>query len=658
MKGEPSVQPYIPQVADEHKPEVGQEFQTIEGAYAFYNRYAREAGFSVRLSNSRKRPGTGELIWKKIVCYKEGETNETYQKKFKYAVARSGERTRGIVRVGCKAKLTLVKRNPPLWTVSKFVEEHNHELATPSKVHLLRSHSRLSSAKETSVRRSSDENVSTSKKARVTGIEHGADTERDIRNCKAELYEGELREEVMQIDGETLIELFVLEREKNHGFYFGFEKDKEDRLVRCFWVDPYSRRSYTFFGDVVAFDTVYNTNKYGMIFAQFTGFNHHGQVTMLGCGLLCDETTESFVWLFNQWMNAMSKVVPQMIVTDQVPAISKAVAQVLPKTFQRYGLWHILYQFSEKINPLISVENYHLLRNIILNSETIEEFERSWRGKIQKNKLEDNDWLCQLYEERGRWVPIYVKHMFAAEVSSSQATESCHSFLERRISKKHSLMDFIIRFNRALQQQRYEELMADHYDINEQPLLQSMWPIEKQMARVYTRKVFQSFQDEIFESSACIINNLCEDEVSVSYAVQTFEECSSKSQKLVYNKLSDFVSCSCQQFEYKGIPCRHMLTYFRIKQFLQLPTQYILQRWTKGAKNGPLWEKSGGEIKSFQSRSLMSRHAKLSQLFSTVIDDASLTEEGTNVLLNMLEDIQSRVKKINMGNGVEHVSTR
>ena len=72
--------------------------------------YAREAGFSARMANSKKRPGTDELIWKKFVCYKEGETDDNYQKKIKHAIQRSGERNRGIIRVGCEAKLTMVRR--------------------------------------------------------------------------------------------------------------------------------------------------------------------------------------------------------------------------------------------------------------------------------------------------------------------------------------------------------------------------------------------------------------------------------------------------------------------------------------------------------------------------------------------------------------------
>lgn len=74
MEEESSGQACTPQVAEECKPKVGQEFETIEAAYAFYSTYGREAGFSARMNNSKKRPGTNKLVWKQIVCYKEGET--------------------------------------------------------------------------------------------------------------------------------------------------------------------------------------------------------------------------------------------------------------------------------------------------------------------------------------------------------------------------------------------------------------------------------------------------------------------------------------------------------------------------------------------------------------------------------------------------------
>ena len=44
-----------PDVAYEKKFKVKQEFKSIEEVFSFYNAYARECGFSARMSNSKKR---------------------------------------------------------------------------------------------------------------------------------------------------------------------------------------------------------------------------------------------------------------------------------------------------------------------------------------------------------------------------------------------------------------------------------------------------------------------------------------------------------------------------------------------------------------------------------------------------------------------------
>ncbi|XP_022889105.1 protein FAR1-RELATED SEQUENCE 5-like [Olea europaea var. sylvestris] len=108
------------------------------------------------------------------------------------------------------------------------------------------------------------------------------------------------------------------------------------------------RLAYKEFGDVVTFDTTYLTNKYDMSFVPFVGVNHHGQSTLLGCGLLSNEDTETFVWLFRTWLQCMYGEAPQAIITDQDRAMQNAIEIVFPQTKHRWCLWHILKKLLEK----------------------------------------------------------------------------------------------------------------------------------------------------------------------------------------------------------------------------------------------------------------------------------------------------------------------
>lgn len=132
------------------------------------------------------------------------------------------------------------------------------------------------------------------------------------------------------------------------GFYFSMDLDEESRPKNVFWADYRCWQSYKEFGDVVTFDTRYLTNKYDMPFALFVCVNHHGQSTLLGCGLLSNEDTGTFVWLFKTWLQCMYGKAPNGILTDQDRVMQNAIEIVFPNIKHRWCLWHILKKIPEK----------------------------------------------------------------------------------------------------------------------------------------------------------------------------------------------------------------------------------------------------------------------------------------------------------------------
>ncbi|XP_042979910.1 protein FAR-RED IMPAIRED RESPONSE 1-like [Carya illinoinensis] len=68
-----------------------------------------------------------------------------------------------------------------------------------------------------------------------------------------------------------------------------------------------------------------------MPFAPFVGVNHHGQSILLGAGLISSEDTETFVWLFETWLQCMDGIALKAIITDQDRVIN-AIALVFPNT--------------------------------------------------------------------------------------------------------------------------------------------------------------------------------------------------------------------------------------------------------------------------------------------------------------------------------------
>ncbi|KAL5810893.1 hypothetical protein ACOSQ4_027461 [Xanthoceras sorbifolium] len=57
-------------VNDDRKPNLHQEFVNLDDVHAFYNIYAKEASFSVRLGSSKKSKDTNVIERKEYLCYK------------------------------------------------------------------------------------------------------------------------------------------------------------------------------------------------------------------------------------------------------------------------------------------------------------------------------------------------------------------------------------------------------------------------------------------------------------------------------------------------------------------------------------------------------------------------------------------------------------
>ncbi|KAG9459141.1 hypothetical protein H6P81_003649 [Aristolochia fimbriata] len=222
------------------------------------------------------------------------------------------------------------------------------------------------------------------------GYQNVGCTSRDIRN-----FERDIRQEKKDYDAELLLEHFKESAEINPSFFYRYEVDEEDKLTHCFWVDGWARKAYAYFGDVVVFDPTYNTNQYYLIFAPFTGVNHHEQTLNFGVGLIKDEKTESFLWLFDKWLEAMSGCAPKVILTDQDLAIEKAISISFPQTYHKFCMWHILNKLPEKLGSLGDRLVMDRLLNCIYNSLSVDDFVNEWSNILSQHDLQNNGIPCR-----------------------------------------------------------------------------------------------------------------------------------------------------------------------------------------------------------------------------------------------------------------------
>ncbi|KAL7222130.1 hypothetical protein ACSBR1_023941 [Camellia fascicularis] len=80
-----------------------------------------------------------------------------------------------------------------------------------------------------------------------------------------------------------------------------------------------------------------------------------------------------------------------------------------------------------------------------------------------------------------------------------------------------------------------------------------------------------------------------------------------------FNSSDCSISCSCKRFESLGLLYRHALRVFNLNNVKKIPEKYILERWTKYAKQGRVGERhsklakdnSGNSAKTLQAFALM-----------------------------------------------------
>lgn len=108
-EGRPNLEPYV-----------GMEFESEEAAKAYYSTYATHLGFVMRVDAFRRSMRNGELVWRRLVCNKEGFSKSRQNQ--------NGKRKCRAIREGCKAMIIVKKEQSGKWVVAKLVKEHSHPL--------------------------------------------------------------------------------------------------------------------------------------------------------------------------------------------------------------------------------------------------------------------------------------------------------------------------------------------------------------------------------------------------------------------------------------------------------------------------------------------------------------------------------------------------
>ncbi|KAL4614081.1 hypothetical protein ACB092_07G029500 [Castanea dentata] len=535
------------------------EFEADEIAYDFYNEYGRKAGFSIRKE-----------------C-------------------------------GCEARLVIVlNRDSKTYVVNEFIAEHNHYLHLASTVHMMPSQQNVAATHAIEIDLAYESGL------RLKQSYELLSKQQDHKN-----YLRTKRQRDMEHgEAASLGRYFSRQLKENLSYYFATQLDYEELITNIFWANARIIIDYSHFGDVIMFDTTYSTNRDARPLGVFLGLNHHRKIVVFGGALLYDETVESFVWLFETFLEAMSEKKPITIFTDQDAAMPAAIKVVMPKTYHAFCSWHMWQNGEKHVGHLLKNEsqfNDDFLA-CIYEYDGEDEFLTAWNEMLDKYDVREDKWLIDLFKLKEKWAQAYVKRTFTVGMKTTQLSESFNVDLKDCLRTDLNIVEFFTHFERVVNQKRDKELEAEYNSRHKFLRLKlKSPPMLNQVATVYTPTLFDLFQTEVEEVMA-----------------------------LDLFPLDDTLSCSYRKFESFGILFRHGLKVLDVLDIKLIPNRFIMKSWIRDAKDGSGKNCTTHNIKPDTRLEYVDRYRDLCPKYIQLVNEACETKEDHNILSLAIANLEKK----------------
>lgn len=334
---------------------VGFSFSDLDEAYLCYCEYGRFMGFSVRKGDQKYASKTDEIRWKDYLCSWSGFPD------LKRSDGRVADYRKAIKRSDCKAKIRVHKVATGSWNIGVCEKNHNHPLVPTDQAHLLRSCRKLSTAKKGILE--TLHKVGVRVHTACEFMEEAGGGPSNVGFIRKDAYDHfrSLKQpsKLENADSIAILDYFTKKTNSEPFFFSKVQRDDDDCLLHMFFRDSRSASDYKAFGDILCLDTTYRTNKYNLSCAPFVGVNHHGSNVMFGIGFLSKETTQTFEWLLEAFLESMNGKHPKVVFTDQCRALMNAIDTKFTNSKHRLCQWHINKNASNHFGAL---NGSHLLR--------------------------------------------------------------------------------------------------------------------------------------------------------------------------------------------------------------------------------------------------------------------------------------------------------
>ncbi|KAJ1686149.1 hypothetical protein LUZ63_017539 [Rhynchospora breviuscula] len=217
--------------------------------------------------------------------------------------------------------------------------------------------------------------------------------------------------------------------------------------------------------------------------------------------------------------------------------------------------------------------------------------------------------------------------------------EDAFNILMEKLDDK-GWLEFIYRSKKKVLDENREKEIKSEYDMTRTlPRLKMNVPILREAGNLYTPKVFELFQEE-FELSTSAHIKCLEGNMYTVAMCDIDKENPRKSGQVVWTREDQTVLCSCKKFEREGILCWHALKVLDREDIKVIPPRYVLNRWTKAAKDVAVVDIDGRKVIEDPMLDVRNRNADLVRIARQICGKAAKNEELAQFVRNRLLEVQ------------------
>ncbi|KAG5527497.1 hypothetical protein RHGRI_028408 [Rhododendron griersonianum] len=281
-----------------------------------------------------------------------------------------------------------------------------------------------------------------------------------------------------------------------------------------------------------------------------------------------------------------------------------------------------------------------------------DDFEERWRLLMKENGLESNEWLQGLFDIRESWVPVYKRGTFFAGMNTTGRSEGINSFFDGFVTHTANLKEFVMKYEKALKRIVKRENDEDFESEHKFRIVNDHEFLLKHAAKVYTRNAFNKFKDEWSKVFHYKVENVRNANGFQSFVVKSKNDELEKFEVTLDSQTYE-CKCECQQFEFVGILCAHILKVFVRLDTDEIPEHFILPRWRQKANKFRIIDSQGLVHDDGKEESEALRLSHMCQEATKLACLAAPSNEAYTIFIEGMNDLFEKIQEVSKVSPIE-----